>query len=1043
MNNMTEYLSQLEELTNTNLELLRALNNSFYTKAEHLAVKVNNSDYTIPSFLYLENKINALEGDFYNLVNAPKTGEAAFNFNGNTQLIEMKGFTNTPVKAFEGVDMNTYAATIKQFGANANAVFKDFMTPTPYVKLDLSQLPDDILMVNVKKVTIKNDDLLGLLHNAAGWVDGDTCKPVTYSDALKKMYAYEAGVDYIEYDKTYTLPIRDKIGSGKYSIQSIIRNWTDPDFTEHYVLKVDTLAYYIADETIQRVLAAGDYLVTNNDRIKLYIENVDTSSNTLTVSVLENGYADLMDASSGSVDLSTLKYFSKEDVTPFKYVNVPLEEDRNIMVFVAPVQRNSLIQSAWGEGFIFDVYNLMYDEDNNVAFKTYYDNAVTNIGDKLFGVVGMLSDDFINMLPSEYSLMSNAKPVIDTEAIKVTQINKHLNNSDTIEEIYAIYKEKTDNKSKLTNVQNEIDAITATLNAQSFADVSSDRKVYEDQLTNLTAQKRSLVASINDCITRLTQAVTDSDTPVDNPKYRIRGFFDYSSFLSLNSITGHDAIKIEVQYRYKNANKVTGNAETIGEDALFSDWCVMESGYRWRTPAPNGVSYTFKLQPDNTSINEPSFNQIDIPITQGETVDIRLRVVYSTGFPFVYFTSAWSDVTNIAFPDEFKQNITVLGIIEENNGDAKESAFQIKMDQSGVTDHVNDKLIDQNITFYHQPEHIASGFYTNERRVIPLKDKLQSLTDDIVSLQDEVYGTGSNSLQVTISDNTQTQIVIPFATNSFTLPEWSSSEKIKENETATSAVMQSLALTLTNVSKHDVKLFSIFPGDVTQHVGASLPASKYNNHDYNNGDMFVPIVLNTSDSVGLALDTQHQNQWVYFRINNPYNGVVYYTKDVSHPSQVWPKNNLLYTTNLSGITSLNLTALGYVIGASITSSSSAPSYAHGGLGQSSYFGAALYCNLNSYNDLCINNSNSSNYQLLRPGESLLIPLVMTYNCDNLSTIKKTVSFDIRTSLFDDLTNYTITLVANKNNPLSQKSVTTVKNKVYSCGSIGYSPVVIN
>ena len=39
----------------------------------------------------------------------------------------------------------------------------------------------------------------------------------------------------------------------------------------------------------------------------------------------------------------------------------------------------------------------------------------------------------------------------------------------------------------------------------------------------------------------------------------------------------------------------------------------------------------------------------------------------------------------------------------------------------------------QDITYYHKPENIASGFYTDERRIIPLKDKLAEL-NNLVSI---------------------------------------------------------------------------------------------------------------------------------------------------------------------------------------------------------------------------------------------------------------------------------------------------------------------
>ena len=88
----------------------------------------------------MENKLNTLEDNFENLVNAPKTGEASFSFDGNTQSIEVKGFTNVPNKAFDNIDVENLVKNMKTFSYKKNEVFKDFLTPTPYVKIDLSQI---------------------------------------------------------------------------------------------------------------------------------------------------------------------------------------------------------------------------------------------------------------------------------------------------------------------------------------------------------------------------------------------------------------------------------------------------------------------------------------------------------------------------------------------------------------------------------------------------------------------------------------------------------------------------------------------------------------------------------------------------------------------------------------------------------------------------------------------------------------------------------------------------------------------------------------
>ena len=60
---------------------------------------------------------------------------------------------------------------------------------------------------------------------------------------------------------------------------------------------------------------------------------------------------------------------------------------------------------------------------------------------------------------------------------------------------------------------------------------------------------------------------------------------------------------------------------------------------------------------------------------------------------------------------------------------------------------------------------------------------------------------------------------------------------------------------------------------------------------------------------------------------------------------------------------------------------------------------------------------------IAPGEEIIVPMYCEYKLtkNSNSTIKKTISFDIRTSLYHDPINYTFTV--------SAKNTTTVQDKV--------------
>ena len=93
---VSESLLQITELTKKNLQILQMINDSFYSKANHLSTIVGETSYTIPSYIALENKVNHLQDAFNNLVHASKSGEAWFNFDGNSKEINVRGYQSAP-----------------------------------------------------------------------------------------------------------------------------------------------------------------------------------------------------------------------------------------------------------------------------------------------------------------------------------------------------------------------------------------------------------------------------------------------------------------------------------------------------------------------------------------------------------------------------------------------------------------------------------------------------------------------------------------------------------------------------------------------------------------------------------------------------------------------------------------------------------------------------------------------------------------------------------------------------------------------------------
>ena len=101
----------------------------------------------------------------------------------------------------------------------------------------------------------------------------------------------------------------------------------------------------------------------------------------------------------------------------------------------------------------------------------------------------------------------------------------------------------------------------------------------------------------------------------------------------------------------------------------------------------------------------------------------------------------------------------------------------------------------------------------------------------------------------------------------------------------------------------------------------------------------------------------------------------------------------------------------------------------------------VYPHITNYKDICITPEDHYQYKLIKPGESVQIPFSINYNYSDendkeLKFVEKTISFDIRASLYSDPVNYKFTLRAYNNDTIDTQLLKKLKKTKYN-------PVVIN
>lgn len=1056
MANMTEYLYQLQQITEQNLSILKALNESFYTKSEHISAVIGSGEnqqlFAIPSFLCLEDKINTLQANFENLVNAPRTGEAAFSFDGDSRLIEVKGFSNTPQTINLDQPLNT-------FNVNKNDILKDFVTPNPYLHIDLSDMVNDIKEINIKKIIIKNSELKGMIFEEGE----EATTSVPYSDIRAKLDGFEEDKDYVEYDTIQRLPLHTGMGYGEYIIDSIDEDKLDDDFKETYVITIVGQPTYMVDSnTIEKYLQVGDELTNWNDTVLLTITDINYATRTITAQVKSGMYVSLTSYKDNNADeFCKLKFRSTVDFNKEKYAKVTLEEDDNCIIFISPIN-NLNIKSEYGYGLAVDTTKLTCVIDG-VAYKylDYYNEFVNNIGDTLLGLTSMINNTINNTSGEEFVKLTGIIPVLEEDTLKVININEHLNSSEKLDNIRNLYSQKKESQQKLATIQQQIDDINNILQTNTFEDVNQNRQIYESQLQTLMAQKTETTEYIKSLVNEISTNANDASIPLEKAKYHIRGYFDYKKFIKENELKT-SVVKLRVQYRYRNQDSTVGGLKAIDDKFVFTEWNEMESHGLIKLPSYGADNqYHFNYLPDNSLENEISFNQIDIPITQGEKVDIRIKVIYDLGYPFIECASQWSEPLDITFPEEMEKNVEVLDIIEENNNEVKKNQLNDILEKNGTITHVSDKLIDQDITFLHKPQSIASGFYTPERRVVPLYDKLQDLSNMITKLNDEVFGVNQDQPIIKLSCDSTESIIQPNTKNTFLVQPYSEAT----TEASTGIVTKRIRMDIMNQTTHTIKLYSIFPGNYKTTIGAESRGSvdalnyamQWGNGNHGFGYMIPIWVAKGGSGMDYGTDNapvfdsitgQRYSQLFYFRTRTPY--INPYNFDNINPKYVtggtYNKSNwVTYSTgvdnegNLSGggetwnsdidnqkllnvYKSDNINFGGAYLSGIIDNKKWTPvslkSYA--GMFPTSPtepIGASLYPMVTDMSKIQIQGSGDGfEYRSLAPNEAISVDLIFEYNLegDAPDSIMKTLSLDVRTSLYKDPINFEFTIQANKN-----------------------------
>ena len=892
-NSIKEYYIKLEKMMSNVVNMMTALNTALSSSSSEIEISLVNTDNSddatssvrIPSFLYLENKLEKLDNVISNLFKIPKSGEAWFESSSNMYKLSLLKSNNAPVQPI--------VSNLDQIGFNIkdNNIFKDLVNPKTYIRLNLGNISDNINQILVKKIII----------NRAS--DADYLKEFnSYSDIKSALFNRTIGVDYEEYDTVVDIPIKSDKYDSFFKIEQVTNNGDGI-----YELHLDTLTYYDKDDkSIQYTIRKGTLLCIGDEYVTYEVIDVNTIYNSKNDND-NNEYVIIVKERIGHINIQT--YYENSEMylkiyngsySEFHYVDVPLEENPNIILFISTIYNN--VRSTYSNAIHLDLSAIyMKDQNNNyildesgnkISYIEYYNAYCKNIGDMMVGFTKLSYPQVSNYTNAELRRLTDSdelKEIVTTTlysnselVLNVSRINTHLIDDETSKDIINLHTQKNELNSQLRSVQDNVDQIYTQLTTTDFSQESSITQEslrsklneYYNERLNLEKQLLSIVDSIN--------LAKSGVIGLDQSKYRIRGVTDANdkndsaiespiiSFLHNNFGYNCDIIGLDIEYKYKTANK-DSNTILNSNSTIFTDWNHQSNIERERYLEfdPNTNKYKISFSNYNALSNVVKWNQIDIPINQGEDVVIRIRYKYNIGQPFINLYTPWSNEITIPFPTELTESTEISSILDSNDDDVVSAKFIKTLINDGYEEHVTNKIVDNSQIFYHMPENIYSGFNTAENNLISLKDKLIDMNNEITSYKASIDNELNSNYEVILEwDNTSIQLS-NMTNNNIVINELI-------NGVFDTFIKKKMNLIIKNTGSTPIKLYSIFPGNIDTTLLDS--SNKYFDDIIINYER-VPLLVEGSNVPSESILPQYMGQWIYFRQNNPFTSYPLYYND--------------------------------------------------------------------------------------------------------------------------------------------------------------------
>ena len=689
--------------------------NDTFVQYEHDDINGNDTKvYELPSYNTIINKLSAIEKSISNL----SSGKGTINLtDGTRRQIKLTNIPETPAQITGLEDPST-------FKLDTNWFFEDLMFPGATVQIDLTgKIEDSADRVRVSRI------ILDSRETAAQelWNTNLSVNAYDYI-SLKALLTYN-NVRYSEDIETIELPLVSNTAAGEFQVVK------DPEIINGNTwYKVDTINYSTISsdgegEFKNNILSVGDVLAYENT---LYtIQEIDQNTNKIRIKVISG---------TAIPGLYTIfRYY--QDPFRDKTINVRFGANEYNIIYIKGVNEDfNLLSNSWSTPIKFSSNDLIYENDGSQNFLNFYNANIVDWG------ANMIADAKQRAIKAYYGTIPNA-PVLIGNDLRVVQINTQINAAIDTAEVKNTAAEIETAKSQINSLKATIASQKTEL--QSITEMDKYNSMQQQIATNMT-DLQNLQASYSTLVSNLKNIVKDNQAVNVNPKYHVRGFFAIPEYKyrDVAQTIPEEIIGFEIAYRYIcndntgvklntfNYTDVTGTSQVTG---TFTDWSIMQG--KLKTRVYNNATGLYEWSTENVADGtEININQIDIPITKGEKVEIKVRSISEAGYPENPLRSVWSNSVIIEFPDTLSTNNEIADLITEVNDDAMEIAINNTLNSIGVQAHMDDSIANTNsvngLYYKHEAKNIS---YENETDTgiesISMQDKINDIDNRLSSLE--------------------------------------------------------------------------------------------------------------------------------------------------------------------------------------------------------------------------------------------------------------------------------------------------------------------